>query len=145
VSGIVVLVVAVESYYLTATLVQHDDLSNLTQPSTQVWLLFGVLAGAVFSVAGSWAATGGLLLRPLGVAVGGSVLVAEAFVYLYRGAGVGANRSDDRQTALIEAILGLVLVLILARTKGRRVVALGLCVPLSGLGFLAFLAAGFGR
>jgi Family of unknown function (DUF6518) len=145
VAGVVVLVVAVESYYLTATLVQDDSLTNLTQPSTQIWLLFAVLAGVVFAVAGSWAATGALLLRPLGVAIAGSVLIAEALVFLYRSSSAGSNRTEDRQTALIEAILGLLIVLLLARTKRRRVIAYGLSVPLSGLGFLAFLAAGFGE
>jgi hypothetical protein len=144
-AGIVVLIVAVESYYLTATLVQHDSLTNLTQPSTQIWLLFAVLAGAVFAVAGTWAAIGGLLLRPLGVAIGGSVLIAEALVYLYRSFSASPHQSNDRQTALIETILGLLIVFTLARDKRRRMIAYGLCLPLSGLGFLAYLAAGFGQ
>jgi hypothetical protein len=79
------------------------------------------------------------------VAIGGSVLIAEALVYLYRSSNAGSHRADDRQTALIEAILGLLIVFTLARTRRPRVIAYGLCMPLSGLGFLAFLGAGFGQ
>ena len=139
------LVVAVESYYLTATLVQHDSLDNLNSAVHADLAAVRGPRGRCVRRGRQLAATGALLLRPLGVAIGGSVLIAEAFVYLYRSSVAGSNRTDDRQTALIEAILGLLIVFILARTKRRRVIAYGLCVPLSGLGFLAFLAAGFGQ
>jgi hypothetical protein len=66
-------------------------------------------------------------------------------VCLIGGLVLGAVDLGDRQTALIEVIFGLLLVFVLAATMRRRILAYGLCAPLSGLGFLAFLAAGFGR
>jgi hypothetical protein len=53
--GTVLLVVAVPSYYVTATLVQNDDLSNAWSPVGLLWTFFGVLAGVVFGIAGVWA------------------------------------------------------------------------------------------
>lgn len=144
VAGAVMLVVAVESYYLTATLVQHDSPHTLTQPSTQLWLLFAVVAGVIFGVAGAWAATGAIARGCLGAAAAGSVLIAEALVYLHRSTGAGADRADDRQTALIEVILGLLIVVVVARGRTRRLLACAICVPLSLLGFIAFLVVGFG-
>ncbi len=54
IASVVLLLVAVESYDLAATLVQHDALANLWTAATLWWLLFGVLAGTVFGMAGAW-------------------------------------------------------------------------------------------
>lgn len=104
----VLLVVAVEVYYVTATLVQHDDLVNLWTPSTLMWLLFGVIAGVVFGTAGCWSRRGRWWQRVVGLALPGAVLLAEAAVLVYRSDGHGAAyRRDSLQTAAIEAVLGV--------------------------------------
>jgi hypothetical protein len=71
------------------------------------------------------------------------VLFAEALVLLHRSS--GADRSDNLRTAFIEAVLGLAVVLAAGRSLRQRVFAAAACVPLSALGFLAFLSGGFGR
>jgi hypothetical protein len=69
VAGVVLLPVAVETYYLAATLVQNDDLSNLWTSSTLLWLSFGVLAGAVFGTAGAGSRGQNRWLRIVGLAL----------------------------------------------------------------------------
>jgi uncharacterized protein DUF6518 len=145
-AGVVLLIVAVETYYLSATLVQHDSLSNLSSATTQVWLVFAVVAGALFAVAGAWARSADGRRRVVGIAMSGSVLFAEALVLLRRASGrSGANRLDDLQTAAIEAVLGIGLIVLLARRpRGGLLRVLAACLPLSAIGFVAFLTVGFG-
>lgn len=144
-AGSVLLVVAVQSYYLAATLVQHDDLANLWSPSTLLWLCFGVLAGTVFGTAGAWARGGHRWRRIVGVALPGAVLLAEAGVLGYRsGGGDAAYRRDSLGTAAIELALGIGLPLVVGRSGRQRLVGLAASVPLALLGFAAFRLAGFG-
>ena len=77
------LVVAVPSYYLAAVLIQHDDWAAVWAPSSWLWMCFGVLAGAVFGVAGVWARGIGWR-QAVGVALPGAVLFAEAIMLVRR-------------------------------------------------------------
>src|SRR5689334_19624343 len=51
-AGIVLLVVAVEAYYLAAVVVLDDAAGNLWSPTARIWLALGVLAGGLFGAAG---------------------------------------------------------------------------------------------
>ena len=145
VAGALLLVVAVESYYLAAALVQHDNLSNMWAVPTLRWLAFGVLAGVVFGTAGRLARAGNRWLGALGVALPGAVLLAEAAVLARRaGTGDAAYRVDSLSTAAIQLALAVAVVLLAGRDRWRRLVGLGLSVPLALLGLAGFLLAGFG-
>jgi hypothetical protein len=140
-SGVVLLVLAVPAYYATATLVLNDAFSNVWSPTSQIWMLFGVLAGVVFGAGGSFARASGWQ-QILGVALPGAVLFAEAVVLLRR-PGDGADHREDVWTAVIEATLGLVLILVVGRSARQRLWGLAASLPLAAIGTLAFLAAGF--
>ncbi|UQU65140.1 DUF6518 family protein [Couchioplanes caeruleus] len=132
-AAIVMLVVAVPVYYLTATVVQHDDVANLWASTALLWMFFGVLAGAVFGVAAAWARDGGWR-GVVGVALPAAVLLAEA---------VRLARRDEPATAIIEAVLAVAVVLLAGRTWRRRGLGAAVAVPLALLGFLGFQIAGF--
>lgn len=145
VGGVLLLLVAVESYYLTATLVQNDDLANLWVPSTLLWLLFAVIAGTVFGTAGAWSRGSKPWLRMVGLALPGAVLLAEAAVIARRGVnGEAIYKTLSLQTAAIEVTLGILLVLLLGRGTRQRLQGLAASLPLAALGFGAFIAASFG-
>jgi hypothetical protein len=133
-AGVVLLVLAVPSYYVFATLVQNDDLANAWSATSLLWMFFGVVAGALFGTAGSWARAAGWR-QLLGVAMPGAVLFAEAILLF----------SDRRATAAIEIVLGVAVILVVGRGIRQRLLALALAVPLGVLGFGAFLVGGFGR
>jgi len=137
-AGIVLLVLAVPSYYLTATLVQHDNLSNIWAPSSLLWMLFGALAGAVFGIAGAWARIGGWR-QIVGIALPGAVLFAEAASLLHRRDG-----ADSTWTAIIELALGVLLIMVVGRTARQRLTGLAAALPLALVGFAGFLAGGVG-
>jgi hypothetical protein len=145
IAGVVLLVVAVEAYYLAATLVQHDDPASLWSVTTVAWMLFGVLAGTIFGAAGAWSRTGNRQQRVVGVALPGAVLLAEAAVLAVSARnGEAQHRNDRLSTALIEAALAVVVILIAGRTTRQRLECLAACVPLAALGLTAFRLAGFG-
>jgi peptidoglycan/LPS O-acetylase OafA/YrhL len=139
VGGIVLLVVAVESYYLTTVLVQHDDIATLTAPTTFAWNVFGVVAGALFGSAGTWARSEWPPTRVAGSAMAAAVLFAEALVELTRTSGPGSGRV---QTAALTAALGLILGVVQPSAR-QRVLVLLTSLPLAGLGYLGFIVAGF--
>ena len=136
----VLLVVAVAGYYLTAAAVQGDELAVLWAPSSVLWMGFGVAAGIVFGTGGSWARGTGWR-RVAGTALPGAVLLAEAALLARR---VGDPRYHGALwPALVDAALAVLVVLLLARTTRHRLAALAAAVPLAALGLAAFLAAGF--
>jgi hypothetical protein len=135
------LVLAVPTYYLMATAVQHDALANAWAPVALLWMAFGALAGVVFGTAGAWVCSGGWR-RTVGTALPGAVLFAEALVLARRDGGA-AHRRDSLWTALIEAALGILLIMIVARTARQRLTALATATPLAALGFVGFLLGGF--
>lgn len=141
VAGVVLLVVAVEAYYVAAAVVLHDDVAVLWSAVAAVWMGFGVLAGVVFGVAGGLSRDGRGWVRVVATALPGAVLLAEAAVLARRPGGDGG---DGRWTAVIEAVLGVALILALSRGAGTRLRVLAAGIGLAVLGFGAFLAAGFG-
>jgi hypothetical protein len=146
IAGVLLLLVAVETYYVASTLAQHDDLSTLWAPSTVVWLLFGVLAGVVFGTAGGWSRGENRWRRVVGAAMPGAVLLAEAGALTYRsGNGSAAYRSDSLRTAAIEAALAIMLPFVIGRGSVQRLGGLATSVPLALIGLGGFVLAGFGR
>ena len=137
----VLLVVAVPSYYLAATVIQNDDLTVLWAPSSLLWMTFGILAGAVFGTAGMWARTPGRL-QAAGAALPGAVLFAEAAL-LTRRIGDPDYGTTPLWPAVIDATLGVLVVVLAAHAWRQRATALALAVPLAALGFAALVLAGF--
>jgi hypothetical protein len=145
IAGAALLLVAVESYYLTAALTQHDDISALWALSTLTWLLFGVLAGAVFGTGGAWSRGENRWLRVVGLALPGAVLLAEAGVLAYRNGSVDpAYRLDSLQAAAVDAVLAVLASLVTGRTMRQRFECLAASVPLALVGFGGLVLAGFG-
>nr|BFF24581.1 hypothetical protein GCM10025732_25460 [Glycomyces mayteni] len=145
VAGTVLLVVAVAAYYVAATLIQNDDLANLWAATSLVWMGFGVLAGTVFGTFGAWSRSAVPWRATAGLAALGAVCFAEAGVLLRRLSDEEAQyRADGVATAVVMTVLGLVLIVLLGRTRLRRLAALAVAVPLAALGFAGFSLAGFG-
>lgn len=133
VSGVVMLGVAVEVYYLAAAVIQHDSTSNLTSVTTGAWLCFAVVAGTLFGGAGSVARTRDGWTAAVGTATAGSVLYAEALV---------VHPTDG---AVVEAVLGVLTLLVAGRSNRIRARAFVVSVPMAAMWYVAFTAAGFGR
>ncbi|MFJ6194781.1 DUF6518 family protein [Micromonospora sp. NPDC092111] len=140
--AVALLVVAVPSYYLVAALIQQDDISVVWAASSLLWMFFGVLAGVVFGVAGVWARAAGWR-QTVGVALPGAVLFAEAAL-LARRIGDPDYGGGRVWSVVIAATLGVLLIVLVARTARRRALALAAALPLALVGFAGFLVAGFG-
>lgn len=114
--------------------------------TTLIWLVFGVVAGALFGTAGAWSRAAGRRLATIGLALAGSVLFAEALILIRRVGGVpAADRTGYLQTALIEAIIGMAAIVLASNDHRQRLFALAASVPITALGFGAFLIGGFGQ
>jgi hypothetical protein len=133
------LVVAVPSYYLAAVVIQHDDWASIWAPTSWVWMCFGVLAGLVFGVAGVWACASGWR-QTVGVALPGAVLFAEA-ITLVRRIGDPNHGTAPLWPAVIETLLGILVITLVVRGSRLRLSALALAVPLALLGWAGFAAA----
>lgn len=131
-AGVVLLLVAVEGYYVAATLVLGDELANLWSPATVVWLAAAVLAGLVFGPAGAAWRGGRWWPATIAVALLGAVFVAES---------VREYRIMNLPTGTMLAVLGLALVLLLGRSARQRLVGLAVMVPIAALGAVAYVAA----
>lgn len=139
-AGAVQLIVAVEVYYVTATLVLGNDLSNLWSPATLVWVVLGLFGGLLFGAAGNLSRDRPGWLPAIAAALPTSVLLAEAATLVSRpDQGDAHYRTQNLQTAAIEAVLGLLLLWLLTRgaTSFPRTVAA--VIVLSAAGFGAFL------
>jgi hypothetical protein len=134
IAAVVLLVLAVPAYYVTATLVQNDDIANAWSTTSLLWMFFGVLAGVVFGTAGAFASATGWR-GMVAVALPGAVLFAEALVIV--------RRDAFGWTAIIELALGVLVILVVARSTRNRLIALAAAVPLALIGFAGFLAGGF--
>ena len=144
-AAVVCLLLAVESYYAAASLIQNDSWENLWGEATLLWLGFGALAGIIFGTAGAWSREGTGVLRYLSQAVPSAVLFAEAAVLWQRsGNHDGSYRTDSLQTAAINAVLAIVVLLWVSRGVRERGLALLAAVPLGLIGFGGFALAGFG-
>jgi hypothetical protein len=134
VAGVVLLVLAVPAYYVTATLVQNDEVANAWSTTSLLWMFFGVLAGVVFGTAGAFASAAGWR-GVLAAALPGAVLFAEALVIF--------RRDSLEATAIVELALGVLVILVVARTSRNRLTALVAALPLALIGYLGFWSAGF--
>jgi hypothetical protein len=140
-AGAGLLVLAVPVYYLAAAIFLGDEVSLLWDRTGLVWAGFGVLAGAAFGFGATLARSSGWQ-QLVGVALPGAVLFAEALVAMPRG-GDAAYRRDQVQTAVVEAVLGVVVIVAVGRTWRQRVGALVVSVPMTLVGFVAFKVGGF--
>ncbi|WP_262283319.1 DUF6518 family protein [Micromonospora sp. MA102] len=138
----VLLVVAVPSYYVTATLLQADDLAVVWAPTSLLWMAFGVLAGVVFGVGGDWARRDGAR-QILGTALPAAVFFEEA-------ARFAARMGDPGQPAgagwnvTIDVALGILAVVLVGRSNRQRALALAVAAPVAVVIFIGFaVAAGF--
>jgi hypothetical protein len=147
-AGIVLLVVAVEAYYLAAVVLLNDNAQTLWSLTAMMWLVLGVLAGALFGAAGELSRDARPWLRVVAVAMPGAVLLAEAAMLVNRSDNPGGGphyRTDSLQTAAIEAVLGVTLILLIAPTHRVRLQALAAATALAAIGFAGFTVAGFGN
>ncbi|MFE9873477.1 DUF6518 family protein [Micromonospora sp. NPDC005686] len=129
----VLLIVAVPSYYLAATLLQGDDLAMIWALTSFVWMAFGVVAGVVFGVAGIWARTDGWR-RIVGVALPVAVFVEEALRFaLKSGSYPGAWWNVAIDLGLAALLVGLI-----GRSARLRLLAAAAALPLAALGALTF-------
>ncbi|WP_343441712.1 DUF6518 family protein [Micromonospora schwarzwaldensis] len=136
VAATVLLVVAVPSYYLAAALLQGDDLAVIAAPAALLWMAFGVLAGVVFGVAGTWAHLVGWR-RVVGTALPAAVFVEEALRF------VGKARSGYPGAwwnVIIDLALAALVVLLVARAARARLLTAAVALPLAVVGALTFTA-----
>jgi hypothetical protein len=136
----VLLVVAVPSYYLAATLIQGDDLAILWAPTALLWMLLGVLTGVVFGIGGVWARGEGWR-AVVGLALPAAVLVEEATRFALR-LGDPNYSSQVAWNVAIDIALALLLVALLGRTHRQRALALVASLPMAALILVAFSVVG---
>ena len=138
VAAAALLVVAVPSYYLAATLVQGDELSVAWAPSSLLWMLFGVLAGVVFGIGGNWArATGWRQI--VGTALPAAVFFEEAARFVRRTRDPGYP-PGTAWNVVIDVALGVLVVALVGGSNRRRALALAAALPLAGIVFVGFAA-----
>ncbi|MEU3458158.1 DUF6518 family protein [Micromonospora sp. NPDC006766] len=135
------LVVAVPSYYVAAALIQGDEWAVLWAPPSLLWMFFGVLAGVLFGIGGTWARGRGWQ-QILGPALPGAVLFAEGGLEIRR-IGDPNYGNDPLWDALIRITLGVLAVVLASRTNRQRAFALATALPLALAGLAAFLLGGF--
>ncbi|GAA4925035.1 DUF6518 family protein [Actinoplanes utahensis] len=141
-AAIVCLVVAVPSYYLAAALIQNDDWSNLYNTVALAWMGFGVVAGVVFGGGGVLARTPGTLRLPA-LALPAAVLFAEGLVHLRRIGEPGYEAGEQGAYASLVFVLGLLITMLVARTRRDRLLTLAWSVPLTAGGWLLLTLASF--
>ncbi|MGW4941929.1 DUF6518 family protein [Actinoplanes sp. NPDC004185] len=135
-AAVVMLVVAVPSYYLAAAVIQNDDFSNLYNTVAIMWMGFAVVAGVVFGGAGIAARHPGRW-QLAASAMPGAVMVAEAVVLARR------NDGESLWPALLDVVLGVLITVLIVDSWRRRLVTLLLAVPLAVVGFALLSVARF--
>jgi hypothetical protein len=140
-AAVVMLVVAVPSYYLAAALIQNDDFANVYDPVSLLWMGFAVIAGIVFGGAGIAARRPGRW-RTAALAMPAAVLFAEAAV-LARRIGNESYGIEPLWSALLNVGLGVLVTVAVADTWRRGLIALLVAVPLAVVGFGLLSAARF--
>ncbi len=131
-AGAVLLVVAVESYYLAAVVVDLAAPVQLVTAHTVTWCVLGVLAGAAFGAAGAWSRDPHRWRAAVAVALPVGVVLAEAWV-----------RRALPDTALLTVTVALGLVAVLPRDHAERARVATLALPLAVLCVAGFAVAGF--
>jgi hypothetical protein len=142
VGSVVLLVVAVPSYYLAAALIQGDDLSNAYSSVAFLWMGLGVVAGAVFGAGGALARGASRWQTPA-LALPAAVLLAEAALQLSRLGEPSYRLAAILASVCVLAALAVGVTLLVARTWRTRGLALAYAVPLAAVGFPMLLASGF--
>ncbi|MFJ5543460.1 DUF6518 family protein [Micromonospora chalcea] len=135
VAASVLLIVAVPSYYLAATLLQGDDLAVIWSPTSIVWMAFGVVAGVVFGVAGIWARTDGWR-RVVGTALPVAVFVEEALRFALK----SGSYPGAWWNVAIDLGLAALLVVLIGRSARVRLLAAAVALPVAAIGALTFSA-----
>nr|WP_030504055.1 DUF6518 family protein [Micromonospora purpureochromogenes] len=135
VAASVLLIVAVPSYYLAATLLQGDDLAVIWSPTSIVWMAFGVVAGVVFGVAGIWARTDGWR-RVVGTALPVAVFVEEALRFALK----SGSYPGAWWNVAIDLGLAALLVVLIGRSVRVRLLAAAVALPVAAIGALTFSA-----
>ncbi|NHO81082.1 DUF6518 family protein [Micromonospora sp. CMU55-4] len=135
VAASVLLIVAVPSYYLAATLLQGDDLAVIWALTSFVWMAFGVVAGVVFGVAGIWARTDGWR-RVVGTALPVAVFVEEALRFALK----SGSYPGAWWNVAIDLGLAVLLVVLIGRSAQVRLLAAAVALPLAAVGALTFAA-----
>lgn len=163
--SVALLVIAVPCYYVTATVVQGDDLAGVWSPG---WTLAAVIAGCVFGLAGSIARShpgtitesrvenatesragsaaesrGPGAWQVLAIATPVAVLFAEAGLLAGRIGDPSYDTADTVGQAAVEVVAGVLVVVLVRTTWRRRAAALLVAAPFAVLGFGLFRAAGF--
>jgi uncharacterized protein DUF6518 len=141
IAGAGLLALAVPVYYLVAAIFLGDEISLLWNRTGLLWMAFGLLAGAVFGFGATLVRSSGWQ-QLVGVALPGAALFAEALVAVLLG-GNAAYRRDQARTALIEAVLGVIVIVAMGRTGRQRIGGLLVSVPMALVGFVAFKVGGF--
>lgn len=131
-AGAVLLVVAVESYYVAAAVVDLASLGSLVTSTTIAWCVMAVLAGAAFGAAGAWSREEGAWRSAGAVALVAGVLLAEAWL-----------RRGLTDTSLLTAAVGVVVLVSASRGPAEAARAGLLVLPLAALCVGGFAVAGF--
>ncbi|WP_174537553.1 DUF6518 family protein [Micromonospora chalcea] len=135
VAASVLLIVAVPSYYLAATLLQGDDIAVIWALTSFVWMAFGVVAGVVFGVAGIWARTDGWR-RVVGTALPVAVFVEEALRFALK----SGSYPGAWWNVAIDLGLAALLVVLIGRSARVRLLAAAVALPLAAAGAVTFAA-----
>ena len=128
--GAAVLLAAVATYYAVTPVLVELRIARESLLAAPVWALGGLIGGALYGAAGTWWRRG-VSLRPVGVALLGGLLAAEALVSFYRG-----GRSGDFLFG-VELALGLALPWLLLDERRERGPAFGMVLVLSVGAFVA--------
>ncbi|MEW2445244.1 DUF6518 family protein [Micromonospora marina] len=131
----VLLIVAVPSYYLAATLLQGDDLAVIWSPTSIVWMAFGIVAGVVFGVAGIWARAEGWR-GVVGTALPAAVFVEEALRFALK----SGSYPGAWWNVAIDLGLAVLLVVLIGRSARMRLLAAAVALPLAAAGAVTFAA-----
>jgi hypothetical protein len=143
--GVVMMSVAVESYYVYAASVDLASLATPFSAHARMWLVFGVFAGVVFGSAGAWTSGAVRWQQVVGAATGAGVLLGEALhITLQWDLAFGGFRDPMAQAALAMSLLGVLLLVVTTRRVATFLAAALLTVPAALFCAAAFDAVGIG-
>ena len=120
VAGLVVLPVAVESYYLAGVTFRHDSTATLWSSTTGLWLVLAVVVGPLAGLAGGAMRSPQRATRFAAAACAGAIFLLEAVAILGRSNADGGS-NDNGWTAVLEIALAVAVPIItLTMTRSRR-------------------------
>jgi hypothetical protein len=134
VAAVVMLAVAVEAYYAAEVVLWGSDRWILTSPVATEWLVLAGVSGAIYGSAGAWASGRSPVRAIVGLAVGVSLLLGDAWQVARLGGG--------GQEARVLALLALLMLTASLRRPWVTIPALVLSLPLSLLVAAAFVSTG---